>query len=253
MVSQLDKILNYRVFGEGHPVVFLHGFLESISMWDYVEINNCKAILIDLPGHGLSGIAPDESIASMAAKVIEQLKLLGIRNYDVIGHSMGGYVAIEVLNQTNDVRSICLMHSNFWQDSETKKRDRERVAEIVKEKKDVFLYEAIPNLFVNPGNVDKAVKTLIHEAQHMTPEAIASCSIAMRDRLNHQAIVADNEERVTIIQGLRDNVVPVELMNEKLTGISLNYIQIESGHMSHIENTKAINEVLDKWTKKNGN
>lgn len=250
-MTNLNNIfLNYRVFGEGHPVVFLHGFLESISMWNYLKINNCKAILIDLPGHGKSPIEDNESIASMAEKVIMLLNKLGIDHFSIIGHSMGGYVALEVLNQSAGVKSLCLMHSNFWQDSEDKKRDRERVAEVVKNKKEVFIYEAIPNLFNDPDLFDAQIKLLIDEVKQMSSEAIGICSIAMKNRQNHKVLVEKNQQIISIIQGNTDNVVPVKAMKENLSGINIEYIEIISGHMSHIENTESMNEKLDKWIKK---
>ena len=54
-----QELLNYRVFGNGHPVVFLHGFMESISMWDFIESSNFpfQCIVIDLPGHTLGHVA----------------------------------------------------------------------------------------------------------------------------------------------------------------------------------------------------
>ena len=54
MISSEGNKLNYRVSGNGYPVVFLHGFLESVSMWDYINIQDVQSIFIDLPGHGKS-------------------------------------------------------------------------------------------------------------------------------------------------------------------------------------------------------
>jgi pimeloyl-ACP methyl ester carboxylesterase len=51
-----SKGMNYKVFGSGRAVVFLHGFLESISMWEYLALHelNRTCILFDIPGHGKS-------------------------------------------------------------------------------------------------------------------------------------------------------------------------------------------------------
>mgnify|MGYP001099885555 CR=1 FL=1 len=70
-------MLNFRVEGEGIAIVFLHGFLESISMWDYLTLHElqCKKIFIDLPGHGKSELnanfdAPSLQFFALLIKLI---------------------------------------------------------------------------------------------------------------------------------------------------------------------------------------
>ena len=48
--------LSYSVVGNGNPVVFLHGFMESIAMLDYLKLEDApfQSVLIDLSGHGNS-------------------------------------------------------------------------------------------------------------------------------------------------------------------------------------------------------
>ena len=41
------------MFGNGYPVVFLHGFLESMTMWEDLKFEGIwQQVFIDLPGHG---------------------------------------------------------------------------------------------------------------------------------------------------------------------------------------------------------
>ena len=130
------QLLSYKIVGKGFPVVFLHGFLESVSMWDYLklEMMNFQSILIDLPGHGDS-LNEDEDVPSieyMAFKVKELLIHLNIKDFSVVGHSMGGYVSLVLKNELNisssgfilNCSKVVLLNSNFWEDSEEKKRDR---------------------------------------------------------------------------------------------------------------------------------
>ena len=77
-----NNLLKFRVFGQGHPVLFLHGFLESKSMWLNFDLEsfNFKSIIIDLPGHGDSSIEDDKdpSIEYMVVQVLEIVKSLKI-------------------------------------------------------------------------------------------------------------------------------------------------------------------------------
>ena len=66
MMSMVSR-LNYSIFGNGYPVVFLHGFLESNSMWDYLSLENLnvQCVLIELPGHGKSILQDPNDVPSI--------------------------------------------------------------------------------------------------------------------------------------------------------------------------------------------
>lgn len=103
-------------------VVLLHGYLESKAIWkniaDGLEFN---VITLDLLGHGMNKADNFGSITEMAFDVREKLKDLKIANYSVVGHSMGGYVALELFQKDSNCEEVVLLNSNFWEDSEEKK------------------------------------------------------------------------------------------------------------------------------------
>lgn len=137
-------MLHFRVEGKGRTLVFLHGFLESSSMWTFLNINRLYAqnIFIDLPGHGNSALTDNSerpSIEFMAHEVLKVLNFLKIESYSIVGHSMGGYVGLLVKEMDSRCEKVVLINSNFWSDNEQKKKDRLRVAEIVFKAKKVFI------------------------------------------------------------------------------------------------------------------
>lgn len=147
-------MLHYQIQGEGPVWVFLHGFLESSSMWEALPLSELPitTLFIDLPGHGKSELlAQNPSIRSMANEVDKVLVYLDIQNFTIVGHSMGAYVGIE-LSQHTGFQKLILLNSNCWSDSEQKKQDRLRVATLVQKAKSHFVREAIPNLFSNPDS-----------------------------------------------------------------------------------------------------
>jgi pimeloyl-ACP methyl ester carboxylesterase len=249
MSSDHNTKLNVRVSGEGYPVVFLHGFLESMSMWKEINVPNITKIEVDLPGHGASDILVD-SIEKVAELVMDCIHNNVESSYTVIGHSMGGYVALELDQLDERCEHVILLNSNPWSDSPEKQVDRERVAKIVRSKKEAFIYEAIPNLFHDPTLHDEEVKSLIKEAVRMTPEAIASSSIAMKNRQSFEAQIAKSPDHYTVIQGVNDPIVDPGRMKDLCEQLQVPYFEVRAGHMAHIESVAEVVNALEKEIKK---
>ncbi len=240
--------LHHRVHGEGRPVVFLHGFLESMSMWLHTGfVPGVRAIWIDLPGHGASSLEefPYQYMSDVAAYVSATIDSIGVDKYDVVGHSMGGYVGLELKAKDNRCNKVILLNSNFWTDPEEKKQDRKRVADLVIDHSRMFIREAIPGLFYQPENYQEAIQFQISESLGMIPDAIACASVAMSQRNDYSDMVANQPERFEIIQGEFDATVPLEMMQQKLESINLDMHTIRgAGHMSHIEASEEVGRLL---------
>ena len=138
--------------GKGKVVVFLHGFLGAKEVWNSFskELSKTQRIItIDLLGHGntscLSYVHTMEEMAEAVESVISHLK---IRKYFLVGHSLGGYVSLAMAeNNPDNLKGLVMFHSSAKADDEQKKADRDRVARIVKLNSELFINEAIPNLF----------------------------------------------------------------------------------------------------------
>ncbi len=93
-------MLNYQRKGVGEVLVLVHGYLGGSEMWreqiDFFS-KHFDVIAPDLPGFGLSKdlIAPD-SIAGFAQTVLDLLDALGINEFHLLGHSMGGMIVQEI-------------------------------------------------------------------------------------------------------------------------------------------------------------
>jgi 2-succinyl-6-hydroxy-2,4-cyclohexadiene-1-carboxylate synthase len=246
------------MFGNGHPVVFLHGFLESLKMWDYLALDssNIKAIYIDLPGHGLSDNEDDgiPSVEFMAYKVKELLDYLKIDEFSIVGHSMGGYVALFLkhifphyskLNLNYGCFKIVLLNSNFWEDSEIKKNDRLRIVEIVNKNKELFIQAAIPNLFLDQDSFKSEISSLVNESLKMSQFAISYATLAMRTRQNFKNILFNNPKHFLIIHGDSDPVIPLSKMLEQLSCLDVKFEVLNNvGHMAHIEDSKNVLKLI---------
>jgi pimeloyl-ACP methyl ester carboxylesterase len=95
--------LAVRRGGTGPSLVLIHGMAGSLSTWDPVFdalAKSCDVIAIDLPGHGSSSrFRGDYSLGSLAAAVRDVLDILGVRSATIVGHSLGGGIAMQFMYQ----------------------------------------------------------------------------------------------------------------------------------------------------------
>jgi len=248
MIEIEEVRLNYRVSGDGDPVVFLHGFLESSSMWENLSFpKEIQCICIDLPGHGESVqfSKEDFSIVDIAEMIKKLLNEVGITNYALVGHSLGGYVGVELMKIDGNCQKMVFLNSNFWSDNAQKIIDRQRVAKIVLRNKTSFIYEAIPHLFLDPTKYKDAVVGLIKEAKNISAQTISNYSIAMSKRKDNSDFVRNNAKKVLVIQGEEDSVVSCEKMNKYFLQFGFNYkVLSPCGHMSHFEKKQEVEKKI---------
>lgn len=98
--------LNHRIIGDGRPVIILHGLFGMSDNWlsfaKMLSEDAFKVISVDLRNHGQSPHSDTFSYSLMAADVNELIHDLQLNNVVVIGHSMGGKVAMQLMNDFPD-------------------------------------------------------------------------------------------------------------------------------------------------------
>lgn len=106
--------------------VLLHGYLESMLVWDdfvpylYKQV---RVITLDLPGHGISVVkGPVHTMEYLADVVKDTLDALGIARCTLVGHSMGGYVALAFCEKYPErLDGVVLLSSTPDADTDEKK------------------------------------------------------------------------------------------------------------------------------------
>jgi len=248
------KGLHYERFGEGPVTIFLHGFLESSTMWEPLNLHEIPGtkVLMDLPGHGKSPLSDQSDVPSIrfvADEVARVISEINPAQYRIVGHSMGGYVALELAANTligfTKPSHVTLLNSNCWSDTEAKQADRLRVARIAFIGKELFINEAIPNLFARPEDFQKEIEALKQESKAMTSEAIAYAALAMRTRADYTTWVMENPSTVRFIHGALDRLVSVEELHQHLRpaadqAVPEIIILPNTGHMAHWEATEEV-------------
>ncbi len=112
----------YEVYGEGDPIILLHGSFYTIEMnWSELipELSkNRKVIAIEFQGHGHSPYSDREfSIANLASDVEKLMDYLSIDSADVAGYSMGGSVAYQFAVQSPERLRKLVIISSVYKDS----------------------------------------------------------------------------------------------------------------------------------------
>ncbi len=108
----MQKILHSKILGEGKPLLILHGFLGSGDNWitlgrkfsAFYEVH-----LIDLRNHGRSFHDPIMNYEVMTNDIIRYCTYYKLENIRIIGHSMGGKVAMFLaMAQPNLLAKLCI-------------------------------------------------------------------------------------------------------------------------------------------------
>ena len=93
------KILHSKIYGQGRPVVLLHGVFGLSANWVPLAMmlsgSGFQVHALDLRGHGRSFRGADMSLAAMADDVRRYMEANGLEKAAILGHSMGGKIAMD--------------------------------------------------------------------------------------------------------------------------------------------------------------
>ena len=237
----------YTDEGQGDAVVLLHGFLENSSMWQSI-IPHLKTthriICVDLLGHGqtkcIGYIHSMEAMADAVKAVLDELK---IQSFTIIGHSMGGYVALALTeNYQSYVKGLCLMNSTALEDNDERKLNRDRAIEAVKNNYKTFVSLSINNLFAphNRERYTKDIELVKQEALKTPLQGIIAALEGMKRRPNREFLLQHTNFKKMLIIGRNDPVLEYATLINRTYDTATEIIVFPDGHMSHIENLKEL-------------
>ena len=243
-VNFSGKDIFFTEKGNGFPVVFLHGFMETSAIWDDFanELSaSFRVICPDLPGFGDTPvIAEIHTMELMARSVKAILDGLGIEKCIMVGHSMGGYVTLEFAKLFPDLMNgFVMFHSQAMADSEEARENRRRTINIVKLNRAGFIRHFIPDLFA-PANIEKfsaEIEILQKHVADTTSQGIISALEGMKERHSNTELLTVTHLPVLFIAGKHDTRIPVQniLAQAILPAHSEVLILGNSGHMGYIE------------------
>ena len=246
-----NTCISYTDQGKGTAVVLLHGFLENQKMWNpFIGewSKKFRIITIDLLGHGKTEcMGYVHSMENNADVVHEVLSELRIRKTILVGHSMGGYVALAFAELYPDmVKGLVLLNSTARADSEERKINRDRAIKAVKQSFQNFISLSISNLF-SEGNRERlaeAINEVKKEALKTPLQGIVASLEGMKIRMDREVLLHLTPYPKLLILGEKDPVLNYEETKEQIEDTYVQLISFPDGHMSHIENQEALKEKL---------
>lgn len=252
-------MLNYTREGQGKTIVFLHGFCESIQIWDFFKpyfIGGYEVVCLDLPGHGKSeGLGYETTIEKIAFQVNETLDSLQIAKPIIIGHSLGGYVGLAYAEMYPEkLAGLCLFHSSAFADAPEKKENRNKTIDYVeKHGVEAFSNPFVPNLFFHKRReiLKEKIEYATQIARKMTVENIANATRAMRDRKETLEVLKESKVPIAFIVGKEDSAVTLNKSLEQcqLPSISHTLFLGETGHMGMFERPEECKSFLSGFLK----
>lgn len=250
--------LAYEERGSGPVAVFVHGFPLDRRMWieqlsGLAKVRRCVAV--DLRGHGLSAIDETDPVFSMdlfADDLAATLDDLGADQADIVGLSMGGYVAFAFWRRYRErVRSLVLCDTKAEADSDEAKAGREKTAQMVREQGMEQLWEGLGGKLLAANPKPEDVERLKEMFLAQSPAVIAADALAMRDRPDSSPDLPGIDVPVLWIHGEEDQLMPADggrATAEKIPGAT--FVAIPAGgHMAPMENAAAANQAMTTFLK----
>lgn len=261
----IDDICYYlEEYGEGEPLVLLHGFTGDSSSWhsfydEWGEVS--RIIAIDIIGHGKTDSPEDVNkyqIEKVAFHLFLLLEKLGVKQTDILGYSMGGRLALTFsILYPAKVRKLILESTTPGLESAEERKNRRildgKLGDYIKEKgivNFVHYWENIP-LFESQKNISEGTKVKIRK-QRLNNSAIGLINSLKGMGTGAQPSWWGNlvylKMEVLLITGSKDkkfcqiaNRMKTKLLNAKL-------ITIENcGHAIHVEEPEKFGTIVKEF------
>jgi pimeloyl-ACP methyl ester carboxylesterase len=214
--------------------------------------NKYRWIIPDLPGSGDSDY--NRSLNRMAdfAECIDAImENENIPELVLIGHSMGGYIALAFAEKYPERISVLgLFHSSSYPDSEEKKESRDKnIRFIQNHDPSMFVEQSIPGLFSDSFKAEQPaeIRKLIDRYANFKRESLVQYLDAMKNRPATTGVLESIAKPVLFIMGEEDKAVPIKDSLEQchLPRISYIHILTRTAHMGMIENSSLCNSFVD--------
>jgi pimeloyl-ACP methyl ester carboxylesterase len=259
-ITANNIVLRASDTGKGKTIVLLHGYLETMEVWENIiaELSkNFRVIALDLPGHGLSGFCSEtptmEFMADCVKSLLDKQK---VQECFVVGHSMGGYVALAFAKKYPETaKALCLFSSTPNSDTEQKMIDRDREIELIKNGK----LELILKINIARGFADANLKQFDEEIFAIEDTAtvadingIIAGLQAMKTREDMNDFMQTIQQKTLFVFGKSDNYITsdtVQNIMQKYPQATTAILQ-NSGHNGFIEEPEESVKILSEFAEK---
>jgi len=255
--------VGYSDQGNGTPLVFIHAFPLSKTMWqpqvDALK-DTYRMITIDLGGHGESDIVLwHDSLDDYAKDVIHLLDHLGIAQAVFVGLSMGGYTLFSIYRHyPNRVQAMVLADTRAQADSEEGKAGRRSMAQVAFSDGAPAIADLMLPKLLAPSTI-KHHPEIVEQVRQMilqtSTAGIVVDLVAMASRPDSTDLLPTITCPTLVIVGEDDQATPVaesQYIADRISGSALVTIA-GAGHLSNLEQPDAFTHALESFLEKIGN
>jgi pyruvate dehydrogenase E2 component (dihydrolipoamide acetyltransferase) len=241
--------------GEGPPIVFIHGFGGDLNNWQFNQealAEDQATYALDLPGHGGSekALEPGQGDAlALARAVIDFLDARDIPQAHLVGHSLGGAVALALaLDQPTRVRSATLICSAGL----GPEINMDYIEGFMQAKRRKQLQPVLEMLVADPAMVSREMIEDVLKFKRLDGvegalnRFVAESFAGGRQALELRSRLAELSVPVQVIWGRQDRILPVS-HGEGLPGTVPVYVLDDAGHMAHMEKAAEVNEQIRRF------
>jgi len=249
-----DRKIRYLQHGTGQPaVVLIHGFGGNLNNWmfNHEPLADDKAVYaVELPGHGQSSKdVGDGSLASLVQTVHDWLDAVGIEQAHLVGHSLGGAIAVNLAHRESARVRSCTLIASVGLGAEI---DAEFIEGVVQASRRKQLKPHLEKLFADPGQatrqlVDDLLKFKRLDGVQQALQAIAKQMIRQGRQAND---LREQFQQLTlptqVLWGQEDRIIPVSHAKE-LSPTTTVEVFPNCGHMVHMEAATEVNRAIQRF------
>jgi 3-oxoadipate enol-lactonase len=231
--------LAYERNGHGTTLVLIHGYPLDHTIWNPVVPlleKEFDLVLPDLRGFGESGLTPlPYQLDDMAEDIVSLLDILKIKKVAMVGHSMGGYMALAFARAFPErLLGLGLIASQALADPPEKKAGRYLEAEQVLAHGVGDVASAMSTRLTDILGLQLQLKELM---QHQQPQGLAGALGAMAERQDSMQLLSEMNLPVVLVHGITDKLIPLERAQAIKAVVKEPYLtEIEGvGHMPMME------------------
>jgi pimeloyl-ACP methyl ester carboxylesterase len=251
------QIVHYEVLGRGRPVLFLHGWSGSWRYW-YPTMqrvsDHFRTYSFDFWGFGESRRkSTRETIQNYSDQVIRFLDELGIEQVQLVGHSMGGMVALKTsINHPGRISRVAAVGAPITGDSLSwllKLVDRPLLAELFA--RQPWLRRAMFRFFLGETN-DPAVHEVIEDSVKSSSATLQRAVESMM-RTDLRPELRRLRVPTLIVHGGRDEIVnpnQAELFDD--VTVAQVVVMPESRHFPFLDESELFNDILLRFLMQDG-
>jgi pimeloyl-ACP methyl ester carboxylesterase len=242
--------LFYREVGQGIPIVFLHGFPLDHTTWlpiSQLMADRARSVLPDLRGLGQSPVVGTEAtIELMAEDVTRLMDKLEIPQAVIVGHSMGGYIAMQLAHSFPDrISGLVLVATRSETDAPDKISARLSSREAVLKNGTAELVDSMAARLTDDPSLLLQLREIMEKT---SPHGVAMAQFAMAHRNDATPWLSEIALPILVVAGAKDVIIPIESMKIMAQRVCCGkfYSSEKATHMIPLEEPELIARALEE-------